>query len=165
MKCPICGTWSTVKLTRQMDGFIQRTRVCGNEHKFTTEERIVASKTHGGARFRKLEPDSVSKVRAGIAREDAGAGNRDRTTAPRPAYGAQRLQRGAKKMNDDIIRMAAEVWTTGSFYPIPSSDDIKHFAELVAAAEREGCAALCDQLSDSSRDLRFGAAIRARGNT
>jgi hypothetical protein len=30
-------------------------------------------------------------------------------------------------------------------------------------AEREACALLCDQLSDSSRDLRFGAAIRARG--
>jgi hypothetical protein len=29
-------------------------------------------------------------------------------------------------------------------------------------AEREACAALCDQLSDSSRDLRFGAAVRAR---
>jgi len=38
-----------------------------------------------------------------------------------------------------------------------------HFAKLVAAAEREACAVLCDQLSDTSRDLRFGAAIRARG--
>jgi hypothetical protein len=32
-----------------------------------------------------------------------------------------------------------------------------------ALAEREACAVLCDQLSDSSRDLRFGAAVRARG--
>jgi len=31
------------------------------------------------------------------------------------------------------------------------------------AAEREACAVLCEQLSDTSRDLRFGAAIRARG--
>jgi hypothetical protein len=32
----------------------------------------------------------------------------------------------------------------------------------VRESEREACAVLCDQLSDSSRDLRFGAAIRAR---
>ena len=44
-------------------------------------------------------------------------------------------------------------------------DTMCYRSELEAAvlAEREGCAALCDQLSDSSRDLRFGAAIRARG--
>ena len=30
-------------------------------------------------------------------------------------------------------------------------------------SEREACAALCDQLSNTSLDLRFGAAIRARG--
>jgi len=39
---------------------------------------------------------------------------------------------------------------------------IKRINEAVLA-EREACAVLCDQLSDSSRDLRFGAAIRARG--
>ena len=33
----------------------------------------------------------------------------------------------------------------------------------VRESEREACAALCDQLSDSSRDLRFGAAVRAKG--
>ena len=46
-------------------------------------------------------------------------------------------------------------------------DTMCYRSELEAAvlAEREGCAALCDQLSDSSRDLRFGTAIRARGNT
>ena len=38
---------------------------------------------------------------------------------------------------------------------------IKRLNDAVLA-EREGCAALCDQLSDSSRDLRFGTAIRAR---
>jgi len=38
---------------------------------------------------------------------------------------------------------------------------IKRINDAVLA-EREACAALCDQLSDSSRDLRFGAAIRAR---
>jgi hypothetical protein len=39
---------------------------------------------------------------------------------------------------------------------------IKRISEAVLA-EREACAVLCDQLSDSSRDLRFGAAVRARG--
>ena len=42
---------------------------------------------------------------------------------------------------------------------------LKDFEALVRADDREACAVLCDQLSDSSRDLRFGAAIRARGNT
>jgi hypothetical protein len=36
-----------------------------------------------------------------------------------------------------------------------------HIKNLIQA-EREACALLCDQLSDSSRDLRLGAAIRAR---
>jgi HEAT repeat protein len=40
---------------------------------------------------------------------------------------------------------------------------LKDFEALVRADDREACAVLCDQLSDSSRDLRFGAAIRARG--
>jgi hypothetical protein len=35
-------------------------------------------------------------------------------------------------------------------------------AQKARADEREKVAALCDQLSDSSRDLRFGTAIRAR---
>ena len=41
-----------------------------------------------------------------------------------------------------------------------------HIVELVNRAikqEREACAVLCEQLSDTSLDLRFGAAIRARG--
>jgi len=71
MKCPICGTWSTVNLTRQMGEYIQRSRVCGNEHKFTTEERVVPTKPHGGARLRKLEPNGADEVRARLLRKDA----------------------------------------------------------------------------------------------
>ena len=41
MKCPVCGAWTQVKLTRPSDGFVRRSRVCGNEHRFTTEERAV----------------------------------------------------------------------------------------------------------------------------
>ena len=43
-----------------------------------------------------------------------------------------------------------------------TTEGMKAFEALARADEREGCAALCDQLSDSSRDLRFGTAIRAR---
>jgi len=81
-------------------------------------------------------------------------------------------------MTDKELWEKSQVWE--------SSDDgrgklkllesVEKFAELVRAderdratrenayvlAEREACAVLCDQLSDSSRDLRFGAAIRAR---
>lgn len=41
MKCPVCGVWTMVTLTRQTDQFVRRSRVCGNEHRFTTEERAV----------------------------------------------------------------------------------------------------------------------------
>jgi len=37
--------------------------------------------------------------------------------------------------------------------------------EKAVLAEREACAVLCEQLSDTSLDLRFGAAIRARRST
>ena len=81
-------------------------------------------------------------------------------------------------MTDKELWEKSQVWE--------SSDDgrgklkllesVEKFAELVRAderdratrenayvlAEREACAVLCDQLSDSSRDQRFGAAIRAR---
>ena len=42
---------------------------------------------------------------------------------------------------------------------------LERFAELVRADEREACADLCYQLVDNSRETRFAAAIRARGNT
>lgn len=41
MKCPICGAWTQVKDSRQSAEFVRRSRVCGNEHRFTTEERAV----------------------------------------------------------------------------------------------------------------------------
>ena len=37
MKCVYCGAWTTVRETR---GAI-RVRVCGNDHKFKTEERAI----------------------------------------------------------------------------------------------------------------------------
>jgi hypothetical protein len=70
---------------------------------------------------------------------------------------------------DEIIEMAAEIWNAGSSFPIPSSDDILHFAKLVAAKEREACAKVCDRMAPIYEDLGGPAlesaaeAIRARG--
>lgn len=64
---------------------------------------------------------------------------------------------------EDIIRMAAEVWNSGSFFPIPSSDDIERFAALVAAHEREACAKLCLEEAPSLDGQLCAEAIRARG--
>ena len=81
-------------------------------------------------------------------------------------------------MKDDIIRMAREAGFTQGIEELTAEEFaiagvwvqdteitelVERLVELARADEREGCAALCDQLSDSSRDLRFGAAIRARG--
>jgi transcriptional regulator NrdR family protein len=42
MKCPICGTWTTVKSTRESKEFgHMRRRECGNEHKFSTTEVLI----------------------------------------------------------------------------------------------------------------------------
>ena len=86
---------------------------------------------------------------------------------------------------DDIIRMAQEV--SGVEFPTPmdgvkvgmSMEHLERFANLVAAAEREACAALCFQMWNEWMDSRVGdqtldnsncpdaedcaAAIRARG--
>ena len=67
---------------------------------------------------------------------------------------------------DDIIRMA---WKTGLVIDGNNSgnDDLVAFANLVAAAEREDCAELCDGLDDALVDglagWQYGEAIRARG--
>lgn len=71
---------------------------------------------------------------------------------------------------DDIIRMAREAggddWGIfKDFMP-----ELEHFASLVAAAEREACAEVCDQFAANAfnnEDFLYeqaAAAIRARGN-
>jgi len=42
---------------------------------------------------------------------------------------------------------------------------LERLEALVRADEREACADLCYQLVNNSRETRFAAAIRARGNT
>lgn len=66
----------------------------------------------------------------------------------------------------DIIRMARHV----DFRYDPDADDFKalvRFAALVAAAEREACAKVCELIAINAADTRAAncaAAIRARGN-
>lgn len=65
---------------------------------------------------------------------------------------------------DDIIRMARSVWGESAILPFA---DLERFAALVAEAEREECAKVCDVLYASTKrafDHRaVAAAIRARG--
>jgi hypothetical protein len=72
---------------------------------------------------------------------------------------------------DDIIRMAHKAggYTT-EHYPDEwrlDVDDLDRFADLVAAAEREACAKVCDDIdeefSERGRVTWCSAAIRARG--
>ena len=71
---------------------------------------------------------------------------------------------------DDIIRMAKEAGAffdgDCSVYDMPEHC-FERFAALVAAAEREACAKLCDELRDEDGFEPYGtecaAAIRARG--
>jgi len=74
---------------------------------------------------------------------------------------------------DDIIRMAkeagfnqilatnagADVWIDDGFYV----EEMERFAALVAAAEREACAKICDYISWSNEGKWFANEIRKRG--
>ena len=67
---------------------------------------------------------------------------------------------------DDIIRMAREAdweWDTDYTDRI-MFEFLEEFAALVAAAEREACAQVCDEIRfpDSYTAIRCAAAIRAR---
>lgn len=79
---------------------------------------------------------------------------------------------------DDIIRMARKVWSAGEVYIGPSEKKLEEFAALVAAAERERCAQVCEAQEnrvvrrhpariefdpDSMMARKCAAAIRARG--
>lgn len=61
---------------------------------------------------------------------------------------------------DDIIRMAQESWV----FPEAHIPNILEFANLVAAAEREACAKVCEEAHWSLDDRNeYAAAIRERG--
>jgi uncharacterized protein (DUF2126 family) len=75
---------------------------------------------------------------------------------------------------DDIIRLAREAGfvrvvathadgsLTTTVAPI---EELERFAALVAAAEREACAQLCDRITWSNEAKFFATAIRQKENT
>ena len=70
-------------------------------------------------------------------------------------------------IKDDIIRMAHKAggYTTER-YPDEwrlDVDDLDRFANLVAAAEREACAKVCEWVGQDKNHIGIAAAIRARG--
>jgi hypothetical protein len=65
---------------------------------------------------------------------------------------------------DDIIRMAREAGFADSEGVVHAAYQLERFAALVAAAEREACAKVCEQWDASHPDV-LATAIRKRGNT
>ena len=63
---------------------------------------------------------------------------------------------------EDIIRMAQEAGWTGPEENVTYVAMLERFANLVAAAEREACAKLCEE-SDRYRGEYFAELIRTRG--
>jgi hypothetical protein len=68
----------------------------------------------------------------------------------------------------EMARRAGAVFPAdGSYHKFERHEDLKAFAELVRADEREACAKLCDDLDDDLPDglagWQYGEAIRARG--
>jgi hypothetical protein len=66
---------------------------------------------------------------------------------------------------DDVISIAREVWGDGSSKPWSESAllHLERFAALVAAAEREACAALCSEVAAGRDADAIEEAILARG--
>ena len=70
---------------------------------------------------------------------------------------------------EDIVRMAREAqmpfyWRTGE---ITYLDKLERFATLVASAERDACALICENFSDHDSSMKYlqqhAYIIRARG--
>ena len=71
-------------------------------------------------------------------------------------------------MNEDEIILMADA-SGLSFYGMGKDREkfiyyLKAFAKLIAAAEREACAVICEAQGEYG-DEQYAAAIRARGNT
>jgi hypothetical protein len=72
---------------------------------------------------------------------------------------------------DDIIRMALKAEMRFDLTMPRFIDELERFAALVAEAEREACAKVCDEVGMLGRDAlgkfwtdKCAAAIRARGD-
>ena len=76
-------------------------------------------------------------------------------------------------IRDDIIRLAREAgWTQYSLLHAVEVQRLETFAALIAAAEREACAKVCEDYTDryagcedEGHGYEIAAAIRARGET
>ena len=71
---------------------------------------------------------------------------------------------------DEIIRMAREAGLADANGVVHAAYQLEAFAALVAAAEREACAKVCDEINNDYDGEEVSAswiatAIRARGNT
>jgi len=65
---------------------------------------------------------------------------------------------------DDIIRIAREVWSAGDVYIGPSTEPLERFAALVAAAEREACAKVCDKIEKTKWEtVMHGGETKSEG--
>jgi hypothetical protein len=70
---------------------------------------------------------------------------------------------------EDIIRMAKECGNWSGQTVEMNDVGLERFAKLVAAAEREACAKVCDEIANKPSNVVLGvaldcaAAIRARG--
>ena len=67
---------------------------------------------------------------------------------------------------DEIIKLAqkADVYVRGYYDESGSTpQELKRFAELVAAKEREACAKVCEDIGEWER-FEYAKAIRARSN-
>jgi len=58
MKCPTCGTWTSVKETRGT----RRRRECANEHRFTTEETVVPEEVIKGRRAENFKANNRKRM-------------------------------------------------------------------------------------------------------
>ena len=67
--------------------------------------------------------------------------------------------RGLSK--DDVIRMAQEAGYIG--FQFTSITTLERFAKLIAAAEREACAKVCESAGPGAGPVYCAFAIRVRG--
>jgi len=63
MKCPTCGAWTIIKRNKESPIFgYTRRRECANEHRFTTQERVVPEDAI--KQYQRLHILKVSKKKA-----------------------------------------------------------------------------------------------------
>ncbi len=76
----------------------------------------------------------------------------------------QAIEQAARsEVTDEVVRKISAVYCWSE---LKVRKDIEHFAHLVAAAEREACAKVCEQAGiDGYGTLAAAAIIRARGES